>query len=155
MAVVEKSVAAQGKVTVTDLMSRVERIRRTLPKLSRYTLVSVAALGLDFTVYLALLDAVGFPTFAGVAGYTAGLLLHYNLSVRYVFDAAATQKSMRRTFAEFAASGLVGLGVTASVIWVTTSYLGVPAIAAKGLAVVVSFLAVFMMRHAIVFAPAR
>lgn len=132
----------------------VASVLRIGPKLSRYTLVSVAALALDFAVYLALVLALGSPTFAGVVGYAMGLVLHYTLSVRFVFDAAATQKSMRRTFAEFVVSGIVGLGLTASVIWAATSF-GVPAIGAKGLAVVVSFLAVFALRHAIVFAPAE
>lgn len=131
----------------------VGRVLALMPKLSRYAIVSIAALVLDFTVYISLTQADVSPTLAGIVGYSFGLLLHYTLSVRFVFDQRASDKSMRRTFAEFVISGLLGLVLTALVIWIATTFLGLPALIAKGVAVVASFLAVFAMRHTIVFAP--
>jgi putative flippase GtrA len=124
-----------------------------LPRLSRYTLVSVAALSLDLTVFSAWTAASGQATIAAVVGYSCGMLLHYVLSAQFVFDASATRKSARRTLVEFAASGLVGLAMTAGVIAVATSGLGLPALIAKIIAVGSSFLTVFWLRSAIVFKP--
>jgi putative flippase GtrA len=124
-----------------------------LPRLSRYTLVSVAALGLDFAVFQSLTVSGVKPALAAIVGYTFGMLLHYTLSVRFVF-ADATVKSRRRTLIEFVASGLIGLAMTAAIVWIATAWLGIPALVAKALAVGASFIAVFLLRSAIVFKPA-
>ena len=60
--------------------------------------------------------AIGHPTLSGVVGYACGIVLHYQLSRRFVFATAASQKSAHRRFVEFVASGLIGLAVTAAVI---------------------------------------
>jgi putative flippase GtrA len=122
-----------------------------LPKLSRYTLVSVTALGFDLTVFNVLTVAAGQPTIASVVADSCGMLLHYVLSARFVFAACVSDKSMRRTRAEFVASGLVGLAMTTGVIAVSTTGLGLPAFIAKFLAVGSSFLAVYWLRSMIVF----
>jgi putative flippase GtrA len=123
-----------------------------VPQLSRYTIVSVLAFALDFAVFLALNGLFGYPTVAGVAGYSCGIVLHYFLSRHFVFFAARSQKSMHRLFTEFVASGLIGLAVTAGVIALATGRLGISAITAKIVAVVASFVGVFLIRRTIVFA---
>jgi putative flippase GtrA len=125
------------------------------PQLSRYTLVSLAALTLDFSLYLALLAAGVSPTLAGVSGYAAGTGLHYALSIRLVFDAGATDKARARLFGEFALSGLAGMGITALVIAAATNIAGLPALPAKALAAGISFLVVFTLRRNVVFATFR
>lgn len=157
MSVVDKPVAIETNALPAAIAALpfANRMAAILPKLSRYTLVSVAALVLDFAVYMVLVQLTEMPTLAGVIGYTLGLGLHYSLSVRFVFDIMATDKSIRRTFVEFVVSGLVGLCLTALVIWLATTVVGLPALIAKVLAVGISFLAVFAMRHAVVFAPLR
>jgi putative flippase GtrA len=122
------------------------------PQLSRYALVSLAALVLDFSLYLALTSCGMKPVLAGVIGYAAGTVLHYVLSARFVFDAAATDKVQARLFGEFALSGLVGIGITALVIALATGAAGLPALPAKVLAAGVSFLLVFTLRRNFVFA---
>src|ERR1700704_3672639 len=72
-----------------------ERLRAMAPQLSRYAAVSALALGLDFGVFLALNGAMGHPTLAGVVGYACGIVLHYQLSRRFVFANAASAKSAR------------------------------------------------------------
>ena len=121
------------------------------PQLSRYALVSLAALVLDFSLYLALTSGGMKPVLAGVIGYAAGTVLHYGLSTRFVFDAAATDKVQARLFDEFALSGLVGIGITALVIALATGAAGLPSLPAKVLAAGVSFIAVFVLRRQIVF----
>ena len=123
-----------------------------VPQLSRYAVVSALALGLDFAVFLALNNVLGMPTLTGVIGYACGLVLHYQLSRRFVFDAARSEKSAHRMFTEFVASGLVGLALTAGVIAVVTGPMGISAIIAKVLAAGTSFVGVYLIRRTIVFA---
>lgn len=124
-----------------------------LQKLSAYSLVSVAALVLDFLVFQSLASSGVLPAMAAVAGYGVGMVLHYTISVRFVF-ANATRKSRRRTFFEFALSGLVGLAMTTAVVALATTWLALPPLAAKAIAVIVSFVTVFWLRSTIVFKPA-
>jgi len=123
-----------------------------VPQLSRYAIVSVLALSLDFAVFLGVNGALGYPTLAGVAGYACGIVVHYFLSRHYVFNARFSWKSSHRLFSEFVASGLVGLAVTAGVIAFATAMLGLAPITAKILAACASFLGVFVIRRTIVFA---
>lgn len=132
------------------------RAAAVAPQLSRYTLVSAVALGLDFLVFLMLTHGAGLKaSTAGAIGYSAGLLLHFALSSRFVFDARATDKSRVRLFAEFAASGLVGIAITSIVIALTVDVAGLVPVVGKACAVVVSFASVFVLRRTIVFAAGR
>jgi putative flippase GtrA len=126
-------------------------IRALLPQLSRYALVSTLALGLDFAVFLALNGAIWHPTLSGVAGYACGIVLHYQLSRHFVFATAASAKSAHRRFGEFVVSGLIGVAVTAAVIAAATG-MGASPILAKVMAAGASFLGVYAIRRAVVFA---
>lgn len=134
------------------LPARLRTLAGISPQLSRYALVSLVALALDFALYIALTRSGIGPVLAGVVGYAAGTVLHYALSTRFVFDAAATDKMQPRLFGEFALSGLVGIGITALVIALATGVAGLPALPAKVLAAGISFLAVFVLRRQVVFA---
>lgn len=118
----------------------------------RYAGVSVAALAADTSIYMALAVVGMMPALAGGIGYLAGLALHYVLSVRFVFDAKSSGKSQRRLMAEFAASGLAGLALTAVIIAFATSVVSMQLLPAKVVAVVASFAAVYFVRRAVVFA---
>ena len=59
-----------------------------LPQLWRYGIVSASALTLDFGVFLAFNHMLYHPTLAGMIGYSTGIILHFFLSRRFVFDAA-------------------------------------------------------------------
>jgi putative flippase GtrA len=136
----------------TRLAPMLEPVLSLLPQLSRYTLVSALALVLDFAVYLLLAAGGMRGALAGAIGYACGIALHYMLSVRYVFDAAAAHKAQSRLITEFAISGLAGLAITALVIALTVDLGGMPLLPAKMLAVGVSFLVVFALRRGVVFA---
>lgn len=120
-------------------------------QLSRYTVVSAMALGLDFTVYLALAGGAYRAAFAGIVAYAVGMLLHFSLSTRYVFKRRSVSKSDARLFTEFLISGVAGLAITAVVIAIMTDGLGFSALAGKVCAVVLSFMAVFVLRRSVVF----
>jgi putative flippase GtrA len=126
--------------------------RTPLSQLSRYGIVSGLAMALDWTVFLTLIGAAARPAAAGILGYLAGLGLHYVLSVRFVFDAAATRKGSARLFTEFALSGLAGVAVTGSSIAVATQVLGLGAVPGKLCAMSASFAVVYSLRRGVVFA---
>jgi putative flippase GtrA len=132
---------------------RLEALAGTLVQLSRYSAASMLALALDFAVYLLLTAGDMQPVLAGVLGYGAGLALHFLLSIRFVFAAAATRKAQGRLFGEFALSGLAGIATTAIVMVLATGVVGLPGLPAKALAACTSFLLVYWLRRTIVFAP--
>jgi putative flippase GtrA len=123
-----------------------------IPQFSRYSLTSVVALAADFAIYVALFAGSVKASIAGVAGYGMGMLVHYLLSSRFVFDTGRSQKSDGRRFVEFALSGLVGITLTGFVIAVATEGCGLGPIAAKIIAAAISFAAVFAIRRRFVFA---
>ena len=137
---------------VAGLASRaLDTLRAMAPQLWRYAAVSAFAISLDFAVFLALNSAIGHPTLSGVAGYACGIVLHYQLSRQFVFATAGSAKSAHRRFIEVVGSGFVGLIVTAVVIAAATG-VGVSPIVAKVMAAGASFIGVYAIRRAIVFA---
>jgi putative flippase GtrA len=136
--------------------ARLRPVLAVVPQLSRYAAVSLVALAFDFAVFLAFTSASLLrPSLAGVAGYAAGMGLHYLLAIAFVFDARATDKHHARLFGAFALTGVVGMGVTAVVIAVATGFFGLTPLAGKVLAAGASFIVVFALRRVVVFAAAR
>jgi putative flippase GtrA len=134
------------------------RIRSLLAgalQLSRYSIASGLALGLDFSLYLLLVAASLNASLAGGVSYAAGLGVHYLLSVSFVFDAGATEKAQARLVSEFVLSGIAGLAITALVIALATDALGLSALAAKIAAAGASFIVVFAIRRMLVFRRAQ
>ncbi len=103
--------------------SFVRRLVRLMPQLSRYGVVSIAALAADFGVYIALFSAAVAASLAGIAGYAVGMVVHYFLSSRFVFKTQGSRKSERRRFVEFLLSGLVGITLTGFIIAIATGSL--------------------------------
>ncbi len=130
---------------------RGEGFRQLIP----YGLVSAVALAVDASLFLALLSWQAPSAAAATLGYLAGLALHFVLSSRLVFDARRTGKDQPRLLAEFAASGLAGLAITAATVAVAIDWLGIGAVPAKAAATGLSFFAVFLLRRHVVFAPER
>lgn len=144
--------AERPLILPAGLLHVLRPIMRLAPQFSRYVVVSVLALGVDFAVFLTLthLDAMK-ASWAGVTGYAAGLALHFLLSSRFVFERRGLTKSQRRLLAEFVASGLIGIAITWSIIAISVELLGLPPVAGKVLAVGISFVAVYRLRRAVVF----
>ncbi len=130
-------------------------IARLMPELSYYTIVSAVALGVDLAVFKSLLLGGMRASLAGIAGYAVGLVLHYLLSVRYVFETQGSTKSAARRFGEFAISGGVGIAMTWGIIALATDVMHLPALLGKVAAVGTSFVVVFLLRRGIVFAKGR
>ncbi|WP_370307346.1 GtrA family protein [Sphingobium abikonense] len=118
---------------------------------ARYLLASIIALASDFALFL-LLDRLGLPPVAAACGgYAGGLLVHWAISVRFVFDTGAGPSHGQRL--AFIASALLGMGMTMAMVG-ALSLVGTAPALAKLLSVPVSFLAVYAIRKYGVFARA-
>jgi putative flippase GtrA len=145
------SEAAGGSSKSAAIAVLGQRAARHLPVLSRYAVASVFSLTLDL-ITLMMLRGIGLTALAaGAGGYAAGLALQFVLAQRIVFRDVQTGKTGGRLFAEFAASGLLGLAITATILHLATDLAGLPALVGKLFAVVVSFVTVFVLRNGVVF----
>lgn len=120
---------------------------------TRYIGASVVSLCVDFAVFMTAL-ALGFlPAIAAATGYAAGIACHWAISSRLVFTAqiAASSAGRRQQQALFVLSALVGLGITTGIVGIGSRY-GLDPRLAKGVAIVVSFQATYVLRRKVVFA---
>jgi putative flippase GtrA len=120
---------------------------------TRYVGASVVALGVDFCIFMAAL-AVGVPpALAAGTGYVAGIVCHWLISSRLVFTAqlAGSSAGRRQQQGLFLVSALVGLGITTGIVGLGSRY-GIDPRLAKGVAIVVSFQATYVLRRKVVFA---
>jgi putative flippase GtrA len=140
-----------GRLLGQALPARLLPSHQLIFQFLRYGLVSATSLCMDLALFLALAGA-GIPaSLAGAAGYAAGLILHFGLSVCFVFGQTKT-KSRSRLFGEFAASGIMGLLMTSFIIGLMVDRLHTSAVSAKLTAVLVTFVTVFVLRRHVVFA---
>lgn len=120
--------------------------------LGRYALASVVALGCDLGCFLLLLGGGAQPIAASATGYSIGIVAHWLLSTRFVFAGAMHSAGLERVRQKglFVATALLGLGLTTLIVgW--GHALGMDARAAKGAAIVVSFLATYGARRMTIF----
>ena len=118
----------------------------------RYILASVGALAVDVGVFLALLSVGVMAAVASAIGYSFGILAHWLMSSRAVFQDTVAEGGMARTRqkALFVISALVGLGLTTLIVGAGDHAGGDPRLA-KVLAIAVSFFATWLIRSRIVF----
>lgn len=117
---------------------------------ARYMLASACALCADMALFLALSGIGISPSIAAFAGYVNGLVLHWMLSTRFVFGTAEATHGQR---AAFAASALLGLGITVTMV-ASLCAMGLTPALAKLLSIPVSFVAVYAIRKYGIFARA-
>lgn len=115
----------------------------------RYLLASICALSSDMGVFLLLGRLALPPMAAAFMGYVAGLIVHWLLSIHFVFDASAGATHAQR--AAFVGSALVGLAITMALVG-GLSAIGLAPAVAKMTAVLVSFVAVYGIRRYGIFA---
>jgi putative flippase GtrA len=105
-----------------ELLSRLFREvpDRLLVQCIRFGVVGGFALILDCSILFIAVRLFDWNhLLAACAGYTAGLLLNYVLSVRWVFSQRRFQ-NQRLEFVLFTATGLGGLALTELIIWCGT-----------------------------------
>jgi len=118
---------------------------------TRYLVASIIALCGDMLLFLGLLKADATPAAAGFVGYAGGLLLHWLISVRFVFMPAEGPTHGQRF--GFVVSAVIGLAITTGLISAATAA-GLGPAAAKLIAIPVSFLSVYAIRKYGVFSAA-
>jgi putative flippase GtrA len=98
--------------------------------------------------------AAGTPAAGAAAiGYLAGIVCHWLISTRAVFVGrmAEVGAGRRQQQALFLGSALVGLGITTAIVGIGARF-GFDPRLAKGVAIVVSFQATYLLRKRLVFA---
>ena len=110
---------------------------------ARYLLASIAALACDFATFLILDHGSAAPMIAALGGYLVGPIVHWVISVRFVFDLAGGPTHVQRI--GFVVSAAIGLGITMALVGALSAVGVAPAIA-KLLSVPVSFLSVYAIR---------
>ena len=120
---------------------------------TRYIGASAASLAVDFAIFMAMLSIGVPPALAAGCGYVAGIACHWLISSRVVFvgQVAEAGAGRRQQQALFVVSALVGLGITTGIVGLGSRY-GLDPRIAKGIAIVISFQATYVLRKKVVFA---
>lgn len=119
----------------------------------RYLAASVVALGVDFSLFLAL-RTTGMPiALLSALSYSAGILVHWLISSRLVFAGELRDIGIDRARQQalFLLSALAGLLITVAIVSLAVQF-GIDARLAKLVAVAASFQATYLLRAKIVFA---
>ncbi len=120
----------------------------------RYVLASIVALVVDVGTLALGVSAFGWQAdWASGVGYSVGAIVHYWLSREYVFSVGWLHKVRWVEFGAFVVSGLCGLAVTVVVVHVLSVRLGTSVAVAKGAAIILSFIAAYLLRSRLVFRP--
>jgi putative flippase GtrA len=123
----------------------------------RYLAVSVTALGIDLGLFLILLQTGMNSVAASAIGYSVGILVHWFLSSRKVFqDRVSDRGTAERTQqkAMFVMSALLGL-VTTMAIMALGEWLVIDARISKLVAIAVSFQLTYVLRNILIFRSTR
>jgi putative flippase GtrA len=118
----------------------------------RYGIGSVLALGSDLALFMIMLRLGILPVAASALGYGLGIVVHWLVSSRFVFTdgTASTGPARTRQKGLFLGSALIGLGITTGIMTVA-GMIGLLPIAAKLVAIIISFQATYALRKAVVF----
>jgi putative flippase GtrA len=120
-----------------------------------YTTVSAFGLLIDVTLLWILVRFFSWWYLgAATASFSAGLLVGYALCVTLVFRYRRL-KDRRLELASFAAIGVVGLPINATVIFIGVKYLGLHYLIAKCVAAGFTFIWNFAARRQLLFVPPR
>lgn len=118
----------------------------------RYVGASIGALAVDVGSFLALMAAGLAAAPASAIGYSLGILAHWLMSSRAVFQDNVAAGGIKRTQqkALFVISALIGLALTIAIVGASDWAGGDPRLA-KAVAIVVSFFATWLLRSKVVF----
>lgn len=148
----------QMTLLAPNLMARLPvGFRLLVGKLARYAGVSALAMAVDLIAYSVAIGRDSPPAFAAGLGYFIGMVAHFLLSRRWVFQSQTSGLARWSEWANFAFTGLVGLLLTTFIVASLSQALSVGPTAqwapfiAKFVAILVSFGVVFWLRNRFVF----
>lgn len=120
-----------------------------------YTAVSALAWLVDVAVLFFAAMQLNMPHYlAAATGYTVGLMVHYVLSVRYVFVYRRMAGQWRTELVLYFLTGLLGIALSAGIVHVGSLF-GLPLIVSKLIATGVTFVVVFAVRKITLFTMAE
>ena len=113
---------------------------------TRYLAASILALAFDMAIFSTMVALGIAASYASAIGYCAGIVIHWFISANFVFTGKAREGgALQLQRLMFAGSALLGLAITVATVSLLTSW-GMHAVAAKGVAVALSFIAVYAAR---------
>ena len=125
--------------------------RRLSAEFLRYLAASAIGLGVDFGLYVGLTELAGWHYLvSAVAGFCAGAVTVYALSVAWVFS----ERRFRRSdceFLVFVTIGLLGLALTELVLYAGTDLSGLDYRLSKVVAAAIVYLFNFSLRKLVLF----
>ncbi len=113
---------------------------------TRYLAASLVSLAFDLAIFSSILAFRFEASLASAIGYCAGIVVHWIVSANWVFAGKAREGGalhLQRAF--FAGSALLGLAITVATVSLLSNA-GVHAVAAKAVAVGLSFVIVYGAR---------
>ncbi|MBS0232442.1 MAG: GtrA family protein [Proteobacteria bacterium] len=116
-----------------------------------YTGVNLSATIVDYIIFLSLTHIFGLPILQSVIAYAIATIVNYTLTRKFVFHRDLFPKSEHRRFLEFVATNVVGLLITAVVIWITVHNMNLPPFEGKTISVLICFVSLYYVRTRIVF----
>ncbi len=119
--------------------------------ITRYLLASIVSLAFDVSLFMVLVAFLVEPGWASALGYSAGIVIHWIISSRFVFPGKERLGgALQLQRLGFVGTAILGLGITVAIVsWLTE--LGFLPVVAKGSAVFVSFFVVYLTRKFGVF----
>ncbi|MFA5845033.1 MAG: GtrA family protein [Coriobacteriia bacterium] len=130
-----------------------ERPNGIAAQMGRYLLVAVVAAATDTATLWALDRLLGVHyTLAAAAGFIVGLIVNFGLARSLVFG--PTRLPVAGEFSAYAVIGVVGLGLTELVLWVTHGLAGMDLLAGKAFALGIVFFWNFFARRQLVYGRA-
>jgi putative flippase GtrA len=136
--------------SLLDRLSDAWHQRAVLLKAISYASIGVINATVDFSVFLLGYGVVGLPLVAAnVVSWSVAVTGSYVMNSTITFAHESGRRLRLRAYLIFVASGVVGLIVNTATLVVCSWF--VPVWAAKGAAILTSFLVNFSMSHYIVF----
>lgn len=117
---------------------------------TRYLAVSLIALAIDVGALFSLTQLGLHEAAAAAFAYMLGMVCHYLLSIRFVFQFRRLEQDKSREFVLYALSAFVGLGLSVGIVWIGAKS-DVSVMLSKAAAVAVSFVVTFSLRKVLLF----
>ncbi|MFT3733247.1 MAG: GtrA family protein [Hyphomicrobium sp.] len=116
-----------------------------------YTSVNLSATIVDTAIFLTLTHIFGLPIVQSVIAYSTATIVNFWLTRNFVFRHDMSHKTEHRLFLEFVAVAVLGLAITAFVIWLTVHEMHLLPIEGKVISILVCFVSLYWVRSRVVF----
>ena len=122
-----------------------------IDRLVRYTGVNLSSTVVDYTFFLTLTHIFGMPILQSALAYLVAVLINFTLTKNFVFLGDMSHKSEHRLFMEFVGTGMLGLVLTAAVIWFAIHVMALTPFVAKTISILICFVVLYFVRSRLVF----